>query len=207
MARLIRRELVITVITSVSILVLVSVGFVAVRGFPHPRPVASPSPDSHLVALTSPLGLTVRHDPALVASNQATALTAAGTLWELRPPAGATPFVITADYEQGDSIKKLVAGSKKSPRDAMADNLNRQLPQDYPGYKLVSKRNLSQAGSDGLELQFTYTSEGQTVRQRLLLLLKNDSAAAYIRAQALTSDFDALDTKYFEPILTSARYQ
>jgi hypothetical protein len=155
----------------------------------------------------SQVGLVVNRDASLTEKSISKEDSQKGQLWEVTQPTGSRQeFVINAFYEQGDSLKKLTGYTKQPLRDSVMASINLQLPKQYPGYKELIQRNLTVNGTDASETIFEYTNSGARIKQRLLLLFKNSDTAVYIRAQAKAEEYEAINTQYFEPLLTSAKF-
>lgn len=149
----------------------------------------------------------VERDPALAEEVTTSQEKQSGQLWKLTQPSNSTPFKVSAHFEQGESLKKLTALSKKPLKDAVLENVEKQLRQQYPSYKDVSKKDTSINGITATELTFTYVSKEVQVTQKLVLLFKNSEMVVYLRAQAKASDFTQIDEKYFKPLFNSARFK
>ena len=131
-----------------------------------------------------------------------------GQLWRFVQPEGSdVEFRITARYEQGASLKKLTNVTKQSLRDAVLGNVDLQLPVQYPDYEEVSRLNTVINGIEASEIVFTYNSNEQHIKQRLVLLFKNSDTVVYMQAQALESDFEELNQRYFESLIVSAYFE
>ncbi len=160
------------------------------------------------VVKSNAVGLSVERDVFLVQKSLTPEETQKGKLWEFtQPKTSAQQFLIDADYEQGTSLKKLTAYTKKSLRESVVDNINIQLPQQYPEFKQISQRNLTVNGVEANETIFEYVNAAIRVRQRLLLLFKNNDTAIYIRAQAKADEYAGISRHYFEPMLSSAKFE
>lgn len=152
--------------------------------------------------------LVVRSGPSLVGKTVSKDNQDRGQLWSLVQPKGSKQeFVIDANYEQGDSLKKLTGFTKQSLRDSVVANINVQLPKQYPEYKELTQRNLTVNGFEANETVFEYTTSGIRAKQRLLLLFKNSDTAVYIRAQAKLDEYREINERYFEPIFSSAKFE
>lgn len=155
------------------------------------------------------VGLAVKRDASLktkVAAAQT--VQERGQLWNFSQPTNSQlEFAIDANYEQGESLKKIATFTKKPLREAVVENVNLQLPKQYPGYEEITQRNLTVNGFEANETVFEYVVSDVKVRQRLLLLFKNSSTAVYIRAQAPAEDFTEVNKRYFEPIFSSAEFE
>ena len=153
-------------------------------------------------------GLTVAKEASMVEQSVNEGNKKAGQLWQLRQPEDSQHvFEVTAAYEQGASLSKLTAVTRKPLRDSVVDNINIQLRKQYPEYKQVTQRNLTVNSLEANETIFEYVSQGVKVKQRLLLIIKNSDTAVYIRGQAKAAEYDEVDSKYFEPLFNSAKFQ
>ncbi|HTE58518.1 MAG TPA: hypothetical protein VK694_07270 [Verrucomicrobiae bacterium] len=163
---------------------------------------------TYQMVVDNKVGLVVRRDAALNSVPNSADDEKAGQLWEFTQPLQAQQeFVVSASYEQGASLKKLTSVTKQSLRDAVMDNVNRQLPKQYPEYHQISQQDTTINGIQATRVVFEYTSTQIKVKQQLLLLFKNGDTVAYMKAQARAEDYDSLSQHYFEPIFSSAKFQ
>lgn len=131
-----------------------------------------------------------------------------GALWRLIQPADSIQeFGIDANFEQGDSLRKLTAYTRQSLRDSVVSNVNVQLPRQFPGFKEISQRNLSINGIDANETIFEYSSGKDKIKQRMVLIFKNSDTAIYIVAQTKSSNYEEINSKYFEPLIQSVKIE
>ena len=154
------------------------------------------------------VGLVVQRDASLSSAPNSVDDEKAGQLWKFNQPLQTQQeFVISASYEQGASLKKLTSATKQSLRDAVLDNVNRQLPKQYPGYRQVSQQDITVNDIQATRVVFEYTSTQTRIKQQLLLLFKNSDTVVYIKAQARAGDYDDLNQHYFEQIFSTAKFQ
>jgi hypothetical protein len=61
------------------------------------------------------------------------------------------------------------------------------------------------AGRKAAEVTFTYKKSiaGEMLKQRLLIVMKDDDVAIYVAAQAQEKEFDNLSARLFEPVFHS----
>jgi hypothetical protein len=157
---------------------------------------------------SSRLQLVVQRDASLVEKKLSPSSEAKGQLWEVtQPESSMQPFVINAFYEQGVSLKKLTGYTKQSLRDSVVSNVNIQLPKQFPEYRELTQRNLTINGIEANETIFEYTNARARVKQRLVLLFKNSDTAIYIRGQARSEDYEEINSRYFEPLISSAKFE
>jgi hypothetical protein len=187
-------------------LVLVMVAFLI---FKSDKPTPNKKVANTIVVKDDHVGLVINRDASLrTKPADKEMVKEIGQLWDFRQPANSQQeFAIDANYEQGESLKKLTGYTKQSLRDSVINNVNLQLPKQYPSYEEVTQRNLTVNGVEANETIFEYLVSGVKVRQRLLLLFKNSSTAVYIRAQAPAEDFTKVNKRYFEPIFSSAKFE
>ena len=113
----------------------------------------------------------------------------------------ADKMLITVRYEDG---LHALAIAKRNLRDMLLENASRIYPGRFPDYHELNRRSFTQHGHDAGELFFTYTGpNGQAIRQRFMVVTRNDDQAIYLSAQAQKNDFDRLNRAYFEDIATS----
>lgn len=132
-----------------------------------------------------------------------------GKLWAFEQPAGTRPeFSITAVYSEDPTIKKLASVTNKLTTEAVLDNVTRQLQKQYDqhDYDFRSKNTFSINGYDAAEVVFEYTSSSKVVRQRVVLVFRNQTSVVYIRGQAETTAYDMMNAKYLEPLLASVKF-
>ncbi len=128
-------------------------------------------------------------------------------LWRFTQPVDSRQqFVVSSYYEQGATLRKLASLTKMSLKDAVLDNVSRQLPQQYPGYKKINENNLEVNGAQATEIVFQYVSQDIPVRQRLLLLFKDSDTVVYIRGQTKATEYNAVNGRYFDPVFSSVRF-
>lgn len=154
------------------------------------------------------IGLQVHTDSALTQQALSDDARSKGQLWLFTQPVGVSEeFQVSAAYEQGTSLTKLAGVTRMPLREAVMSNVNMQLPKNHEAYKRISQRNLSVNGVEANETIFEYRSRGTQVRQRLLLLFKNSDTVVYIRGQAVASEYDMVNERYFEPLFSSAKFE
>ncbi len=119
-------------------------------------------------------------------------------------PEGVESFVITLEYEGG---LRIAANTLKKPIiDLTTENASKLLPASHPDFKEISRRKFSVSGHDASEIIFTYTGPAEeAIKTKLLILVDNDDRAYYLRVQSKSADFNKLDQKYFQTIVTSLR--
>ncbi len=102
----------------------------------------------------------------------------------------------------------LVSGlTKKEPVDVILDNIAKNYPQRFPGYKKLRQQKFTTAGVEAAEVVFVYDSpSGQKAKQHILVLMRTKDEAVYVAYQALEKDFDRLDTTYFSLMRKSIKF-
>lgn len=113
------------------------------------------------------------------------------------------PLLITLRYEQG--IKKAANLLRREPLDVILDSIDKSYPQRFPGYQPTSQRRLEVSGRKAAEVLFSYQKDpsAQRLKQRLLIIIKDDDTALYLAAQAQEPDFEKANSDVFEPIFQS----
>jgi hypothetical protein len=114
------------------------------------------------------------------------------------------PLQISLRYETG--LKPLSELTKQKLRDALLANLAKTYPTRFPGYKQLERHDYSLDSHDATDLLFSYKNQaGETIKQRFLLVIRDDDTAVYLSAQAKATDFDALNARYFGIVFSSLR--
>lgn len=187
-------------------LVLILIAFFV---FKNDKPTPKEKDTNTVVVKDDQVGLAISRDASLRTKRpDKETVKEIGQLWDFRQPANSQEeFAIDANYEEGESLKKIATFTKKPLREAVVENVNLQLPKQYPQYEELTQRNLTVNGFEANETVFEYVVSGVKVKQRLLLLFKNSSTAVYIRAQAPAKDFTEVNKRYFEPIFSSAKFE
>ncbi|HTE21845.1 MAG TPA: hypothetical protein VK674_02285 [Candidatus Limnocylindria bacterium] len=157
---------------------------------------------------SEPVGMIIERDTSLVQSTPEKEDEESGQMWRFVQPADSQQqFVVSSYYEQGASLKKLTSLTKMPLKEAVLDNVSRQLPQQYPEYKELSQKDITVNGTQATEIVFEYVSQNIPVRQRLLLLFKNSDTVVYIRGQAKAAEYDDINSKYFAPLFASSKFE
>lgn len=113
--------------------------------------------------------------------------------------------VVTLQAETG--LSKVSALLKREPFDIVLENSAKVLPTKYAGYKLVDERRFEQDGRKAAELIFTYTGNGGvSVRQRLLIVLRDRDTAYYLTGQTKASEYAKLNSSALDPIFKSVKF-
>lgn len=110
--------------------------------------------------------------------------------------------LLTVRYEQG--IAKAANATKKQPLDLLLENIKGSYPQRYPAYKEEQQRRLVLHGYQAAEVIFTYNNpQGDRVRQRFMIVIKNTDTAYYISGQTIENKYTEINKQVFEPVFSS----
>ena len=116
-----------------------------------------------------------------------------------------SPFLATLRYEEGLRIAASLA--KVDTIELVLDGANKANPVRYPDYKKVSERRFQQDGKEAAEIIFTYTGlSKEVVKQRLILIAKDDNTAFYLALQSREDAFDKQNSTIFEIIASSLKF-
>ncbi len=118
----------------------------------------------------------------------------------------ATPFLITARYEDG--LRKISSMLRYDILDILTDNVDKLFPGQYPKFEKIDEKRYSLNGKKAAEIVFSYLSPvGEEVKQRFVIVMRDEDMAMYMTAQAKEKDFESLNKKYFENIISSLRFR
>lgn len=118
----------------------------------------------------------------------------------------ATPFLITVRYEQG--LRKVSSLLRYDIIDILADSVDKRFPQEHPKFEKTDERRFTLKGKKAGEIVFTYLSRlGEQVKQRFIILARDEDMAIYITMQAREKDFETINAKYFEKIISSIDFR
>lgn len=118
---------------------------------------------------------------------------------------GQKPFLVTARYEKG--LRTVSSISKVEPLDIILDGAERTLPQKFPEFHKVSSTKFDQHGDKAAELVYTYKGPtGETIKQKLYVLVNDGDVAAYITTQSREADYESLNDAFFKQITQSLKY-
>ncbi len=107
-------------------------------------------------------------------------------------------FLITLRYEE--DIRQAAALAGIEPIQLILSNAGKAFPQRFPDYRQVSVRRLEQAGRTAAEVIFEYKgTTGEIIKQRLLIIMKDDDTAFYLAAQATAAEYATVEQEYFRP--------
>lgn len=116
------------------------------------------------------------------------------------------PLLITVRYE--DDLRKVSNTLRKDLLDILVDNSEKVFAQEYIKYEKVSQRAFEHKGRRAAEIVFTYLSPyGKFVKQRFMILIRDENTAFYLSAQASKERFDALNKRYFNKLFSSMDFQ
>ena len=83
-------------------------------------------------------------------------------------------------------------------------NSEKAFPARFPEFTKLSSNQFEIDSHKAGEVIFTYRAPaGSTTEQRFILIDKDGNTAIYLSFQSKASDFDALNERYFTPILDS----
>lgn len=117
-----------------------------------------------------------------------------------------TPFLVTIRYEQG--LRKVSSLLRYDIIDILADSVDKRFPKEHPKFEKIDERRFALNGKKAGEIVFTYLSRfGEEIKQRFIILARDEDMALYITLQAREKDFDAINTKYFEKIISSIDFR
>jgi len=118
---------------------------------------------------------------------------------------GDRPVLITLRYEDGLRVTTELA--KKDLLDLLVENSDRAHPDRFPEYQKISERRLDLAGKKAAEILFTYKRPaGERIKQRFLIVVRDNDLAVYLAAQTQEADFAVLDQKYFDRLFSAVRF-
>lgn len=151
-------------------------------------------------------GLTFSHSPQLVEAEVGNADRDSGILnrWQVAPETGIA-LLITLRKEQ--ELSKAANLTGEEPIGIILNTISRTYPRRFPGYSELSRREFEQSSRPAAEIIFTYDGEtGERVKQRFIAIMKDDDQALYLSLQAKDSEFDALNTRFFNAIANSLAF-
>jgi hypothetical protein len=102
-----------------------------------------------------------------------------------------------------DGLRLLSVYAKQDLRSVIMQNISKAYPLRFPEYTQLSTRNFEVNGKKAGEVIFTYKKGSELIKQRFVFIIKSDDEAIYLAAQSRNSDFDALNTTYFDKIFDS----
>lgn len=116
------------------------------------------------------------------------------------------PVLVTVRYE--DDLRKVSNTLRKDLLDILVDNSEKVFAQEYIKFEKVSEKKFEHRGRRAAEIVFTYLSPyGKFVKQRFMILIRDENTAFYLSAQASREPFDALNKRYFNKIFSSMDFQ
>lgn len=124
--------------------------------------------------------------------------------WQAAPEAGAQ-LLVTLRTERDLATAANLSGQE--PIEIILSTISRTYPSRFPGYSELSRREFEQDSRPAAEVIFTYDGEtSERVKQRFIAVMKDDDQALYLSLQAKDSDFDALNTRFFNSIADSLAF-
>lgn len=116
------------------------------------------------------------------------------------------PYLVSMRYEEG--LRAAANTTNRPPRDLILASAERALPQRFPEFSKVGEEKLELSGKEAAIITFTYKQpQGELIKQKLLILVRDDDTALYISAQAKERDWQELEQKYFARIFRSLRFE
>jgi hypothetical protein len=88
----------------------------------------------------------------------------------------------------------------------LLNNSSLSFPKTFTGYKLISQKQFDLHGSKAGEVLFTYTNQSTVIRQRFVIILKDQDTAQYLIFQSPDDGYQEANSKYFEPLVQSAEF-
>lgn len=114
-------------------------------------------------------------------------------------------MLVSVRYEEG--LRAVTLVTKQEVIDLILGNVEKAFPQRYSGYQKLNERKFEVAGKQAAEIIFTYKGpSGDDAKQRLVIITKDEDTAIYISAQAQNSQFDEVNSNYFDPLFSSIRF-
>jgi hypothetical protein len=152
-------------------------------------------------------GLSFQHDPLLSKQAVNDKDKEDNIFFRLSEPKGSKEvLLVTARYEDG--LKAITSVTHQDLRTALNDSIEKSFPKRYPEYNQLEKKDFETGGKQASQVTFTYKgNNGETVKQRFLVIIKDNDTAVYLSAQGKESEFSKLDQKFFNDIFNSARVQ
>lgn len=115
-------------------------------------------------------------------------------------------MLVSVRYEDG--LRTVSTLAKQEPLELLLSNAAKAYPERYPNYKLLSERKLTIDDRSAAELTFTYHGpSGEVIKQRQLIVTKDETTAYYVSVQSTESNFDNLNKLYFASLLASPRFK
>lgn len=116
------------------------------------------------------------------------------------------PILVTVKYEDG--LRKVSSVLRYDILDILLDNADKLFAKQYIKYTKESERKFTRSDDrKAAELTFTYLSPlGYFIKQRMVIIMRDEDMAVYIAAQTGDKAFDAINKKYFDKIFTSIHF-
>lgn len=116
------------------------------------------------------------------------------------------PILVTVKWETG--LRKVSSVLRYDILDILLDGADKAFAKQYIKYEKKSERKFERDGRKAAEIEFEYLSPlGQFIRQRMMIMMKDEDAAVYIAAQTRQKEYDAINKKYFEQIFTTVGFK
>lgn len=116
---------------------------------------------------------------------------------------GQPQILATLRYESG--LRSIASITKSSIIDIIMANSEKALPQRFKGFQKEGSRRYEHSGRKAGEVIFTYDSPvaGERIKQRLVVLVKDDDTAVYLAMQTKQADFQEQNSKLFDAMAAS----
>lgn len=117
-----------------------------------------------------------------------------------------SPILVTVKWETG--LRKVSSVLRYDIRDILLDNADKQFAKQYIKYEKKNERKFDWQGKKAAEMEFEYLSPlGVFIRQRMMILMRDEDTAVYISAQTRQKEYDAINKKYFEKIFRTIGFK
>lgn len=114
-------------------------------------------------------------------------------------------MLVTVRFEDG--FAKISGITKQQPLEIIQDSVRQSYPLRFPKFAEVSQRSYDVLSKPVSEFVFTYNGpSGEEVTQRLVIVMKDSDRALYISAQSLSTEFERLNRRYFNDIVSSIAF-
>lgn len=108
------------------------------------------------------------------------------------------------NVRQETGLRIAVSLTKQEIIQMILGNSEKAFPQRFPEYKKVSERAFELNGKKAGEIYFTYKGPaGEVIKQRFLVVAKDDNTVYYFALQAKETDFNQANSTYFDRITSS----
>ena len=112
-------------------------------------------------------------------------------------------YLITIRSEAG--IQKVANLTKQDVLEMLIANARKALPLRYPGFQLMGIEQAEVNSKKSAELTFTYKNNGELLRQKMLMVLRDSDTVLYVSIQAKDSEFDNLYHNNLDTVVRSLK--